>query len=661
VSRTVAVSAPRDGRTAAILARVDGPALAAWVLPFALVLYLALQSGGYDAVVRGQVGVAVWWIVLLGAAVGVLPRTRIGAAGWIGLGLLGMFALWTGLSVNWTESRESTVAELGRVSLYLGVLALALCAGRRSTLRRMVDGVACAIAVVAFIAVLSRLQPQLFPASPLPDFFGNDVASRLSYPIDYWNGLAAFVAIGAPLVLRAATEARSLVMQALAAAAVPVIALTVFMAVSRGGVVVFVIAAAAWALLSPNRLPKLPTVLVCGVGSALLIAGADQRDAVQEGVVNAALREQGDQLLAMLVVVCAGVALVQLAVGLTRRHVERPRWSVVPRPAAAGMAVTAAVAAGVIALAAGAPTWADRQWQGFKERSPSAQSRSGTDSLARFASTSGTGRYQHWQEAARAHATAPLTGIGAGAYEYWWARNTDEEGFFVRDAHSLYLETLGELGWIGLVLIGGFLGLTLVVGVWRAMGTGREEHRAVVAAATAGVLAFAAAAAAEWVWELPALTAAALVLAAVVLAGARDSAPGGRARLIQRGAIVALSVAGLVAVAIPLAGAAGVRGSEGYVRDGDLVGGLREARAATAVQPYNASGHLQEALVFERAGAFGRAAAAAREATVHEPTNWRTWLVRSRIQALRGNAEASVESYREARRLNPRSPIFQEP
>ncbi|MEA2218426.1 MAG: hypothetical protein QOJ35_1052, partial [Solirubrobacteraceae bacterium] len=61
-SRSVDLSLPRR-----VVARVDPPALAAWTLAFAVVFYLALSNGGYDTIVRSQVGVAVWWIVLLGA------------------------------------------------------------------------------------------------------------------------------------------------------------------------------------------------------------------------------------------------------------------------------------------------------------------------------------------------------------------------------------------------------------------------------------------------------------------------------------------------------------------------------------------------------------------------------------------------------------------
>src|ERR1700737_2306868 len=83
--------------------RVDPPAISAWTLAFALVAYLALRNGGYDTIVRSEIGVAIWWIVLLAALAGVLPA-RIGRAGWMAIGLLAGFALWTGIAIGWSES-----------------------------------------------------------------------------------------------------------------------------------------------------------------------------------------------------------------------------------------------------------------------------------------------------------------------------------------------------------------------------------------------------------------------------------------------------------------------------------------------------------------------------------------------------------------------------
>src|SRR3954469_26081774 len=70
-----------------------------WALPFVLVVYLGLKGGGYDAIVRDEVGVAIWWIVIIGAAVGLLPTAQLQRNGWVGLGLRAAFHFWTGIGI----------------------------------------------------------------------------------------------------------------------------------------------------------------------------------------------------------------------------------------------------------------------------------------------------------------------------------------------------------------------------------------------------------------------------------------------------------------------------------------------------------------------------------------------------------------------------------
>src|SRR5437588_3616085 len=107
-----------------MLRRVDGGAAAVWALVGAVVLYEALDGGGYDLVTRSQVGIIVWWIVLVGAAWGVLPAGRLGRSAYAAIALLGAFVLWTGIAATWSQSSERTLQELSRVASYLGVLLL---------------------------------------------------------------------------------------------------------------------------------------------------------------------------------------------------------------------------------------------------------------------------------------------------------------------------------------------------------------------------------------------------------------------------------------------------------------------------------------------------------------------------------------------------------
>src|SRR5215211_107181 len=150
-------------RFGASLPRPDAPGTAAWLVPAILIVYLGLNNGGYDLVERSEVGIAVWWIVAVGTAVGLLPTAGGSAAGRLMLGLLSAFAAWTALSLGWTESAERTAIELARTASYLGVFALALGIQGTGRWRQVLHGVATGAGIVAGIAILARLEPTWFP------------------------------------------------------------------------------------------------------------------------------------------------------------------------------------------------------------------------------------------------------------------------------------------------------------------------------------------------------------------------------------------------------------------------------------------------------------------------------------------------------------------
>ena len=137
--------------------------------------------------------------------------------------------------------------------------------------------------------------------------------------------------------------------------------LTIFYTFSRGGVLVLGVALLGFIALYPRRLAALPTLLVAGAGSAILIAGATQRDALQERVLSDAAHVQGDEMLAMALVVCTGVGLLQVAIGLTAQYGLGPRPKVTARRLAA-LAVGAACTAVVIGLVAGLPGEVADRW-----------------------------------------------------------------------------------------------------------------------------------------------------------------------------------------------------------------------------------------------------------------------------------------------------------
>jgi hypothetical protein len=642
-----------------LTARLDPPALSAWTLAFSLVTYLALRDGGYDTVVRSEVGIAVWWIVLLTAMAGILPA-RIGTAGWAAIGLLGAFAAWTGLGIGWSESPERSVVELGRIAAYLGILVLAIALQGRTAARHTINGLASAIGLVAVLAVLSRLHPQAFPTNDHLQFLGQTAAHKLSYPLNYWNALAAFAAMGAPLLLAVALGARTVAGQALAAAALPLSALCVYLTVSRGGVLALGVGLIVFLLLVPRRLDALATLLVGGVGAAILVWATSKRNALTSGVPTPTAIHQGTQVLVLVVIVCAGVALLQVALALAARHLERPALLTPSPRATAKRALALAAAAIVVAVIAGVPGTLQQRWHDFKQPLGVVVPHSETTVFDRLSAANGNARYQFWQAAVDANAPHPWKGIGPGTFEFWWSRHATTSGF-VRNAHSLYFETLAETGIVGLALLGGLL-------LWFAGVAVRRSLRASlglrlwIAAASGGLAAFLFSAAVEWVWQMAAIAAAALVLGAVIIAGREEAPPTAtsatRAARAPRLIVALLSVAALAAVLVPFAGELALRQSRTAAADGHLAAAYRDSLTAQRLQPYAAAPRLQEALVLEAAGQLAPAAAAAQIATTDGPTDWRNWLTLARIDARRGDTGAALAAMRHARALNPRSSLF---
>lgn len=636
---------------ARIRADWDWAAAASWALCFGLVLFLGLEGGGYDPLVHDQVGIAAWWALLATVAVGLLPRRRLGPAALGALGLLVAFALWIGLSLIWTESVEKTFTDFARALSYVAVFALVMVSRDGRETQRLIGAVAAAIVVVATVALLSRLHPDWFPTAQQTGKI-LEAEDRLSFPLNYWNALAALTAIGVPLLLQMASGARLIVTRAAATAALPAMMLVIYLTLSRGGIGATAIAVLVFLVVAADRLPKLLPLAIAAVAGAFLIALAHDREALHEGLANTLAREQGDELLPIVILVCAAAGLLQGGISALGRRWQRPNWSRPSKQGAwAGVALGAVVVL-VAALAVGAPGRVSDAWSEFKEGGGPGE---GSE---RLSSAAGESRYQFWTSTLDENATAPLTGTGSGTFQFWWAREGDEAET-VRDAHSLYMQTIGELGIVGILLLLSFLAWVFVSGLRAALLSDAAE-RSRLAAALAGFTVFLLTAAVDWMWQVPAVPVAALILACgLLVAGGNGDGVKPRLPIPWRVGVGVASLLAIVAIAIPLASLSLTRQSQAAVRGGDYAAALEDARSAQNVEPAAATPRLQQALVLELMGDFAAAEAAAREAVDRESTNWRLWLVLSRIAAENGNADAAVDAYKEARNLNPLGEIFE--
>ena len=201
----------------------------------------------------------------------------------------------------------------------------------------------------------------------------------------------------------------------------------------------------------------------------------------------------------------------------SQRHRER---------AAVGLAATAAAAL-VVAVALSHPL---ARLHSFA-KPPVA---SDTPSFVRthLVSGSGSGRWQFWTAAVDQWQSAPVVGAGAGTFAAWWAEH-GSLALFVRNAHSLYLESLGELGAVGFLLASAVWVGGCAIGV-RACRRLDGEERTSLAGATAVALAFGVGAGVDWLWQLPAVSLVGVSALALALGPpVRERAPApplGRAR-----------------------------------------------------------------------------------------------------------------------------------
>jgi O-antigen ligase len=157
----------------------------------------------------------------------------------------------------------------------------------------------------------------------------------------------------------------------------------------------------------------------------------------------------------------------------------------------------------------------------------------------RLADLPGENRAQFWQVAWQDYRAHPLLGSGAGTFgDYWLAHRGT--ALFTRTAHSVYIQSLAELGPVGLLLVATALGLPLV----RLRGS-RDP---LVATAAAGYVAFVLHAGVDWDWEMPAVGLAGVFSGAALLVATRGKPRHGMP-IWTRVALIAL-VLGLTVVAL---------------------------------------------------------------------------------------------------------------
>ncbi|HEX7527007.1 MAG TPA: O-antigen ligase family protein [Gaiellaceae bacterium] len=543
------------------MTRLGGPVGAA--AAFALTAGLAFDGGGYQPVSfdRGLVGVSAAALVLVVLVRGSRPG-RLSRALLVGLGLL---TAWTAVSWLWSDSPPVVLEEAQRTAVYLAAAAAVVLAGRRVPAAWLAGGVAAGATAAVGWNLFLRLAPDWAGRAPLRTDIG-----QLADPVGYANSLALLAALAFVLALG---------LDSVAAVALVPLAAEIALQQSTGTVAALALGLAAYLLTVARPIRTLGLLALPLVG-ALVVAGVGSvRNPPPTDLLAAA--HIGHRLLLVL-------ALLTIAQGVIVRVRLLPSGSRVP----ARRARPLAVAAGLAAVA-----------------------------VAPFA-LRGHERARYWHVAWHELAANPVLGSGAGTFADWWLRlRTVPQS--PHEAHSLYLETLAELGPLGLAL----LLLALAAGL---AGAWRLRREPLGPALLAALITYDLAAAVDFHWELAGVTAPAIALAASAAVHADDED-----RMVPNRYAVPVLAALTVAGVLALAGSSA------------LVAG--NPQRALRFAPYSSEAWKTLAESRRASGDSAGALRAYRRAVKLDPNDWSAWAELAGLL----NGEPRRLALAEAARLNP--------
>lgn len=295
------------------------------------------------------------------------------------IGALALFACWIGLSRAWSVVPDVPLLDMWRAMLYLALFGLGLlAAGSRRYARVLCWLVLAAIMVLAGAGLLSRLQPDLVPSTSVGS---QAIFYRLDHPLASWNAFGTLASLGIVLALGLAADRRgNTILRSAAVGAVVLLAVAMYLSLSRGAWLALILGLVVLVALTPNRWTLLLTLVVASGVAALAILrlrhypalAVDPRTGSGQAVQgNAYTRE----LLALgLLAVAAQAGLAAVRVASPPEH----QMQAIRRIALIGAGLLVIVAAligyatkgnkaeaGVTAAFNDAARWLDREWQDF--------------------------------------------------------------------------------------------------------------------------------------------------------------------------------------------------------------------------------------------------------------------------------------------------------
>ncbi len=221
--------------------------------------------------------------------------------------------------------------------------------------------------------------------------------------------------------------------------------MTIYFTFSRGAWIALVAGLLVAIALDPRRLQLVSTLLALAPAVLVTLVFAYTSTGLNRaGASLAETSAAGHRVIA--VVAAAMLVNVLIAVVFCRLESRITPTANVRHVYTAVLVVSVLIALVLVFVRFGSPpTLVSRAYNAFAAPPP----RVGTRLNDRLFSLSGSGRLPQWRVAWHEFEREPVLGSGAGTYEQSW-NELRPYAAKVRDAHSLYLETLAELGVLGL-------------------------------------------------------------------------------------------------------------------------------------------------------------------------------------------------------------------
>jgi hypothetical protein len=568
----------------------------------------ASANGAYFPTSWGWAAIAFGWAAMVTLIVrGAFRLSRLERAT---LSALALLTGWIALSAAWSDAIPQTALEFERALVYLSALLALLLIATPKTTSQLLGGILVGITTICTYSLATRCFPERLGVF---DAIGGN---RLEQPIGYWNALGTFSAMGVLLALGFAARGRAPATRVLAGSSLPVLLPTLYFTFGRGAWISLGVGLLAAIALDRRRLHLITSAIVLLPAAAAGVWIASRSHALTSTLpALAQASREGHRLALILLGLIAATGLAAAALC----HIER-RIPALPRGRVAYAATIwiIVVSGTLLVFASYGMPWAiaQRSYRAFNRQSTPGQV-SGANLNTRLFSLWGNGRPDLWRVAWRESREHPWLGSGAGTYEQYWLRYRPS-ALPVRDAHNLYLETLAELGPLGLVLLVVALALPLVAAV-------RARRQPLAAAGAGAYVVYLAHAGADWDWEVTAVTLTALLCAGALLVLDRDGDPKPISRR-TRGGLIAVTV-GIVSVAVVgLVSNIALSESAKATVTGNWSRAEAQARKATSWAPWSSQGWEALGQAQLEQGMLVKAQQSFRKGIAKDPHNWNLWL-----------------------------------